>query len=161
MGIRVIHICRFLNHLPIFPFLHQILIMRISVFRRAHFNAAHRLHVNTWSDEKNKRAFGPCNNPNFHGHNYEIEVKVSGETDPETGILINLDELKQIIKQEVEHRFDHKNLNLDVPVFSDLNPTAENICFVCWKLIREKLPERFDLSVRLFETPRNYVEYPA
>ncbi len=135
--------------------------MRTAVFRRAHFNAAHRLHNAYWNDEKNKQIFGPCNNPNYHGHNYEIEVKVTGEVDPQTGFVINLDELKQHIKREVEDHLDHKNLNLDVPEFKTLNPTAENIVRVIWERLRVKLEDKYDLSVRLFETPRNYVEYPA
>jgi 6-pyruvoyltetrahydropterin/6-carboxytetrahydropterin synthase len=135
--------------------------MKIAVFRRAHFNAAHRLHNPAWSDEKNKAVFGLCNNPNYHGHNYELEVKVVGETDPDTGYVIDLGQLKQIIFEEIEHRFDHKNFNLDVPEFKDLIPSAENICFVTWQLLRNRLPDNLDLTVRLYETPRNYVEYPA
>ena len=135
--------------------------MRISVFRKAHFNAAHRLYVPDWSDEKNEEIFGLCNNPNFHGHNYELEVKVTGEVDPITGYLIDLKVLKTIIYEEVELRFDHKNLNLDTEFFKTLNPTAENICYIIWQLIRERLNTKFDLSIRLYETPRNFVEYPA
>jgi 6-pyruvoyltetrahydropterin/6-carboxytetrahydropterin synthase len=135
--------------------------MRIAAFRKAHFNAAHRLHNPQWSDEKNAAVFGLCNNPNYHGHNYDLEVKVVGEVDPETGYLIDLKILKDIIKEEVEDCFDHKNLNLDVEEFRDLNPTAENICFVIWQKIRAKLEDRFELTVRLWETPRNFVEYPA
>lgn len=135
--------------------------MRISVFRRAHFNAAHRLHNPKWTDEKNEQVFGLCNNPNFHGHNYELEVKVSGEVDPETGYLIDLKVLKDMIRDYVELKFDHKNLNIDLPEFKTLNPTAENICYLIWQILREHLDEKYDLSVRLFETPRNYVEYPA
>ncbi|MBI5916206.1 MAG: 6-carboxytetrahydropterin synthase [Bacteroidetes bacterium] len=135
--------------------------MRISVFRKAHFNAAHRLHNPAWSDEKNAAVFGPCNNPNWHGHNYELEVKVTGEVDPETGFLIDLKVLKDLIFEEVEMRFDHKNLNLDTQEFKNLNPTAENICFVIWNILRSKLDEKYALAVRLYETPRNFVEYPA
>jgi len=135
--------------------------MRIAAFRRAHFNAAHRLYNPNWSDEKNEQVFGLCNNPNYHGHNYELEVKVAGEVDPVTGYLIDLKELKDLIKVQVEQRFDHKNLNLDTEEFKTLNPTAENICYVIWKILREHLDEKYDLSVRLYETPRNYVEYPA
>ncbi len=135
--------------------------MRIAAFRRAHFNAAHRLHNPTWSAEKNQEIFGLCNNPNYHGHNYELEVKVVGEVDPETGYLIDLKILKDIIYEEVEQRFDHKNLNLDTEEFRDLNPTAENICYVIWQKLRARLEDRFELTVRLWETPRNYVEYPA
>lgn len=132
--------------------------MKVSIFRRAYFNAAHRLHNPNWSDEKNQAVFGLCNNPNYHGHNYEMEVKVTGEVDPETGMVLNLAWLAALIKKEVELRFDHKNLNLDVPEFSNLNPSAENICLVIWKILRGKLPEKFDLLVRLYETPRNFVE---
>ena len=135
--------------------------MRTAVFRRAHFNAAHRLHNPNWSDEKNKSVFGPCNNSNFHGHNYEIEVKVIGEIDPATGFVINLDLLKQYIKSEVEDHLDHKNLNLDVPEFLELNPTAENIVQVIWQRLKARLDDRYELKVRLYETPRNYVEFPA
>lgn len=135
--------------------------MRIAVFRKAHFNAAHRLHNPAWSEEKNRRVFGPCNSPNYHGHNYELEVKVIGEVNPETGYLIDLKKLKKLIHEEVEQRFDHKNLNLDTEEFRELNPTAENICYVIWQRLRHRLPEKYDLSVRLYETPRNFVEYPA
>jgi 6-pyruvoyltetrahydropterin/6-carboxytetrahydropterin synthase len=133
--------------------------MRISVFRKAHFNAAHRLHNPDWSEEKNREVFGLCNNANYHGHNYELEVKVTGEVDPETGYLIDLKVLKDVIREKVEKRFDHKNLNLDTEEFKELNPTAENICYVIWKILKENLDERYDLTVRLYETPRNYVEY--
>ena len=135
--------------------------MRIAVFRKAHFNAAHRLNVNSWSDEKNEQVFGKCNNPFYHGHNYEIHVKVAGEMDPVSGILIDLNDLKQMIKEEIEDAFDHKNLNEEVPEFKDINPSAENICFVAWKKLRKRLKDDLDLTVRLYETPRNYVEYPA
>ncbi len=135
--------------------------MRVAVFRKAHFNAAHRLHNPAWSDEKNREVFGLCNNPNYHGHNYELEVKVMGEVDPDTGYLIDLGYLRDLIKEEVEHRFDHKNLNLDTDIFRDLNPTAEHICYVIWKLLRARLEPKYDLAVRLYETPRNFVEYPA
>ncbi len=135
--------------------------MRISAFRRAHFNAAHRLHRPDWSDEKNNAVFGLCNNPHFHGHNYELEVKVTGVVDPETGFLIDLKDLKDLIKVHVEDRLDHKNLNLEVEEFKELNPTAENICYVIWTWLRAQLDQRYELTVRLYETPRNYVEYPA
>jgi 6-pyruvoyltetrahydropterin/6-carboxytetrahydropterin synthase len=135
--------------------------MRVSVFRKAHFNAAHRLHNPNWSDEKNQEVFGLCNNYNYHGHNYELEVKVTGEVDPETGYLIDLKILKDVIKEQVENRFDHKNLNLDTEEFKDLNPTAEHICYVIWKILDEHLDDKYDVGVRLYETPRNYVEYPA
>lgn len=135
--------------------------MRIAVFRKAHFNAAHRLYNPDWSYDKNLEVFGVCTSPNFHGHNYDLEVKVVGEVDPVTGMVINLKTLSDLIKVEIEDRFDHKNLNLDTDEFKDLNPTAENICFVIWKILRQKLDDSYDVTVRLFETPRNYVEYPA
>ena len=135
--------------------------MRISIFRNGHFNAAHRLHNPNWSDEKNKSFFGLCNNPNYHGHNYEITVKITGELDEETGMLINLEELKHILQVSVLDKLDHKNLNLDVPEFKELNPTAENICYVIWQILRKNLEERFDIQVRLYETLRNFVEFPA
>ncbi len=135
--------------------------MRVSVFRKAHFNAAHRLHNPTWSDDRNREIFGLCNNPNYHGHNYELEVKVSGEVDPETGYLIDLKELKDLIRDQIENRFDHKNLNLDTEEFKTLIPSAEHICYVIWTILRAHLDTRFDLSVKLWETPRNYIEYPA
>lgn len=135
--------------------------MRVSVFRKAHFNAAHRLFNPAWSDEKNQAVFGLCNNHNYHGHNYELEVKVSGEVNPETGYLIDLKDLKDLIEAEVEKRFDHKNLNLDCEEFKTLNPTAEHICYVIYHLLRAKLDEKYDLQIRLYETPRNYVEFPV
>lgn len=135
--------------------------MRISAFRRAHFNAAHRLHNPNWSDEKNREVFGLCSNPLYHGHNYEMEVKVTGEVDPETGYLIDLGWLKQLIYEEVELYLDHKNLNLEVEEFKTLNPTAEHICYVIWQRLRKKLDDKYELQVRLYETPRNFVEYPA
>ncbi len=135
--------------------------MKIAVFRKAHFNAAHRLYRPEWSNKKNAAVFGLCSNPNYHGHNYELEVKVVGEIDPITGFVIDLKVLKKIIKTHVVKRFDHKNLNLEIKEFKTLNPTAENICFVIWKILRKQLDEHFELSVRLYETPRNYVEYPA
>ena len=135
--------------------------MRISVYRKAHFNAAHRLHVDAWSEEKNKSTFGLCNSHNFHGHNYDLEVRVTGEVDPVTGMLIDLKDLKDLIKEEIEDRFDHKNLNLDTKEFKTLNPTAENICYVIWDILSKKLGEKYEVGVKLFETPRNFVEYPA
>lgn len=135
--------------------------MKIAVYRKAHFNAAHRLYCEDWSDEKNKEVFGVCSNPNYHGHNYDLEVKVAGEVDPKTGMLIDLKDLKNLIYEQIELRFDHKNLNLDTEEFKNLNPTAENICFVIWQILRDHLDKKFDLAVRLYETPRNFVEYPA
>lgn len=135
--------------------------MRVAVYRKAHFNAAHRLHNPAWSDAKNQEVFGLCNNPNYHGHNYEVEVRVAGEVNPETGYLIDLKVLKDLIYTEVELRFDHKNLNLDTEEFKHFNPTAEHICYVIWNLLRAKLDAQYELSVRLYETPRNYVDYPG
>ena len=135
--------------------------MKVAVIRRAHFNAAHRLHNPDWSAERNREVFGLCNNPNYHGHNYELEVKVTGEIDPETGYVIDLGWLADLIKRTVEDRFDHQNLNLDTEEFRQLNPTAENICVVIWQILRNQLPERYELQVRLYETPRNFVEFPA
>jgi 6-pyruvoyltetrahydropterin/6-carboxytetrahydropterin synthase len=135
--------------------------MKIAAYRKAHFNAAHRLHNPGWSDEQNIKMFGLCNNPLYHGHNYDLEVKIVGEIDPQTGYLIDLKYLKDIIKDEIEDRFDHKNLNLECPEFKDLNPTAENICVVIWNILRAKMESKYDIVVRLYETPRNYVEYPA
>lgn len=135
--------------------------MRVSIIRKGHFNAAHKLSVDAWPDEKNRAVFGRCANPNFHGHNYDLEVKVTGEVDPVTGMVINLSELKSLMRTEIEDRFDHKNLNLDCPEFSDLIPTAENICIVIWQILRKHLDEQYDLSVRLYETERNFVEFPA
>ncbi len=133
--------------------------MSLTVFRKAHFNAAHRLFVKEWSDEKNRAFFGKCSNPNFHGHNYELEVGVMGELDPKTGYLIDLDFLKTIIKEEVEDPFDHKNLNVEVDEFKKINPTVENIAIVIWDKLRKRLDDKFDISVKLYETPRNFVVY--
>lgn len=135
--------------------------MKIAVFRKSHFNAAHRLYNPDWTHEKNMEVFGVCTSPNFHGHNYDLEVKVVGEIDPVTGMVINLKTLSAIIKEEIEDRFDHKNLNLDVDDFRELNPTAENICIVIWQILRSKLNKDYEITVRLYETPRNFVEYPA
>ena len=133
--------------------------MRVTVSRRAHFNAAHRLYRKDWSFEKNDAIFGKCNNPNYHGHNYELIASVTGSIDPETGYVIDVKILKDIIKLEVEDAFDHKNLNLDVPEFENLNPTAENIVVVIYNKIKAKLDKNLDLDVTLYETPRNFVRY--
>lgn len=133
--------------------------MLVSVCRKAHFNAAHRLFNPSFSDAENERIFGKCNNPNFHGHNYTLEVWVKGPVDPQTGFVIDLKILKELIEAEIEDRFDHKNLNLDAEAFKTLIPTAENICIVCWQLLREKLDSTLALTVRLYETERNIVEY--
>jgi 6-pyruvoyltetrahydropterin/6-carboxytetrahydropterin synthase len=135
--------------------------MKVAAIRKAHFNAAHRLHNPAWTDERNRAVFGLCNNPHYHGHNYELEVRVSGEIDPETGMVIDLGWLAQLIKEQIENRFDHKNLNIEVAEFRDLNPTAENMCLVIWQILRAHLPEQYDLQVRLYETPRNFVEVPG
>jgi len=132
--------------------------LNITVSRKAHFNAAHRLHNPNWSDEKNGRVFGKCNSPNYHGHNYNLTVSVTGVVDDETGYVIDVKDLKDLIKSEVEDRFDHKNLNLDTEEFKNLNPTAENIASVIWKLLRSKLDERYNLKIKLYETERNFVE---
>ncbi len=133
--------------------------MRVTISRKAHFNAAHRLYRKDWSDEKNNLIFGKCNNPNFHGHNYELIVNATGEIDQETGYVLDVKVLTDLIKEEVENPFDHKNLNLDVPEFQDLNPTAENIVVVIWNKLRNRLDPKFDLEVVLYETPRNFVTY--
>jgi 6-pyruvoyltetrahydropterin/6-carboxytetrahydropterin synthase len=135
--------------------------MRVSVFRKEQFNSAHRLYRKDWSDEKNKEVFGLCSNPNYHGHNYELIVKVTGEINPETGYVVDLKILKELIRHEVIEAFDHRNLNLDVPEFKNLNPTAENIVVVIYNKLRKHLDSALDLSVRLNETERNSVEYPA
>jgi 6-pyruvoyltetrahydropterin/6-carboxytetrahydropterin synthase len=133
---------------------------KIAVFRKEHFNAAHRLFNPAWDNEKNDEVFGKCNNPNFHGHNYDLIVKLVGEPDPETGFLMDLKILSDIIKENVLNRFDHKNLNLDTTYFKNLNPTAENICIVIYDILREKIDRRLDVQVRLYETERNFVEFP-
>ncbi len=133
--------------------------MRVTVSRKAHFNAAHRLYRKDWSAEKNDAVFGKCNNPNFHGHNYELIVSITGEINPETGYVIDIKDLKDIIYQEVEQPFDHKNLNIDVEEFKNLNPTAENIVVVIWNKIRKRLSADLDIEVTLYETPRNFVSY--
>jgi 6-pyruvoyltetrahydropterin/6-carboxytetrahydropterin synthase len=135
--------------------------MKVSVFRKAHFNAAHRLHNPKWSDEKNKAIFGLCNSPNYHGHNYELEVQLTGEIDPDTGYVYDLGKLSDLIKNHIENRFDHKNLNLDCPEFLHLNPTAENIVVVIWQILRGVIETPYELKIRLYETPRNFVEYPS
>jgi 6-pyruvoyltetrahydropterin/6-carboxytetrahydropterin synthase len=131
------------------------------VFRKEHFNAAHRLNNPNWTAEKNERVYGKCNNYNYHGHNYELIVRVTGQIDPEAGYVMDLKVLSDLIKAEVTDRFDHKNLNLDTEEFRDLNPSAENMSIVIYNLIRAKLDARFDLHIRLYETERNFVEYPA
>jgi 6-pyruvoyltetrahydropterin/6-carboxytetrahydropterin synthase len=129
------------------------------VCRRATFNAAHRLFRKDWSNEKNNAVFGKCNNPNFHGHNYILEVWIEGAIDPATGYVIDLKIVKDLIKNEITDRFDHKNLNLDCKEFLNLNPTAENIAVVCWNLLRAELDSKYELSIKLWETENNLVEY--
>lgn len=135
--------------------------MRISLFRKAHFNAAHRLSRDDWSAAQNKEVFGICSNPNFHGHNYDLTVKITGEVNPETGMLMNLKELKHIIKQHIENKFDHKNLNLDIPEMKGMIPTSENLCHLIWTILRKEISKDIEVQVRLYESVRNFVEYPA
>ena len=135
--------------------------MKIAVSRKEHFNAAHRLFNPAWTHEKNNAVFGKCNNPNFHGHNYELIVTLIGEPDPETGYVYDLKLLSDIINDHVLKQFDHKNLNLDTTFFANLNPTAENIAVVIWKILRELIESQYELKIKLYETERNFVEYPA
>ena|SRR5215210_7003956 len=134
---------------------------KVAVYRKEHFNAAHRLHNSMWDASTNTSVFGKCNNANYHGHNYELIVKVVGEPDPETGFVIDLKLLSEVIEESILNRFDHKNLNLDLEEFSKVNPTAENIAIVIYRMLREKLNPALELQVRLYETERNFVEYPA
>lgn len=134
---------------------------KFAVFRKEHFNAAHRLHNDQLSDGENALIFGKCNYPNYHGHNYELIVKVVGEIDPKTGYVMDMKILSGLVKKEVLDKFDHKNLNLDTKEFIGLNPTAENIAMVIYGILRSKLDPRYDLKITLYETERNYVEYPA
>lgn len=135
--------------------------MKIKVSRKEHFNSAHRLFNPAWSDEKNQTVFGKCNNPNFHGHNYELVVSVTGEPEAETGYVYDMKVLSDLIREHVLAKFDHKNLNLDSEYFKDLNPTAENIAVVIWQILREKIDRKLELKITLYETERNFVEYPA
>ncbi len=134
---------------------------KVAVYRKEHFNAAHRLNNPAWTAEENQRVFGLCNNPNYHGHNYDLIVKVVGEPNPETGYVIDMKELSSLIKELVLDKFDHKNLNLDTKEFEHLNPSAENIAIVIYDLLKDKLDPSLDLQIRLYETERNFVEYPA
>lgn len=134
---------------------------KVSVFREEHFNAAHRLNNPRWSESENQKIFGKCNLPNYHGHNYELIVKVTGEIDPETGYVIDMKLLSDLIRDNILNKFDHKNLNLDVPEFKELNPSAENIAVVIYNLLSPLLSEHLSLQIRLYETPRNFVEFPA
>ena len=133
--------------------------MKVTVHRKAHFNAAHRLYRKDWDQEKNEAVFGKCSNPNYHGHNYELTVSVTGSIDPATGFVIDLKVLKDLIYAEIEIPFDHKNLNIEVAEFKDLNPTAENIAVVIWNRLKPRLKPDIELSVTLYETPRNFVTY--
>ena len=133
--------------------------MRVKVSRQAHFNAAHRLYRADWSFEKNQEIFGLCNNPNYHGHNYELIVSVTGEIDPITGYVMDMKVLKDLIKSKIESAFDHKNLNLEVPEFKEMNPTAENIAVVIYNKLRPHIELDKDIEVVLYETPRNFVTY--
>ena len=135
--------------------------MKVAVSRKEHFNAAHRLTNAAWSTEKNDAVFGKCNNPNFHGHNYELIVTLTGEPSAETGFVYDLKALSDIIEEHVLKHFDHKNLNLDTSYFKTLNPTAENIAIVIWRILRQQIDTQFDLKIKLYETERNFVEYPA
>jgi 6-pyruvoyltetrahydropterin/6-carboxytetrahydropterin synthase len=135
--------------------------MRTAVYRKTNFNSAHRLHNPSFDDKTNREVFGLCNNPNYHGHNYDLIVKLVGEINKETGYVFDLKILNDIIKEEVIERFDHKNLNLDTVEFKDLNPTAENIARIIYELLRKKIDPAFDLEITLYETPRNFVVYPV
>lgn len=134
---------------------------RVTVNRKEHFNAAHRLYNPNWSEERNDETFGKCNNPNWHGHNYEIIVSLTGEVDIETGYVYDMKKLSDLIKERVLNRFDHKNLNLDVTEFKNFNPTAENIVKVIYDLLRTEIEDRYEMKIKLYETERNFVEYPA
>jgi 6-pyruvoyltetrahydropterin/6-carboxytetrahydropterin synthase len=134
---------------------------KVAVVRREHFNAAHRLYNKAWTEQENAARFGKCSLPNYHGHNYELEIKVVGEIDPVTGFVMDLKELSDLANEKIIEQFDHKNLNLDTEEFRNLNPTAENIAVVIYNLLRPHIRSEFDLYIRLFETPRNFVEYPA
>ncbi|MCE3227597.1 MAG: hypothetical protein K0S32_2148 [Bacteroidetes bacterium] len=134
---------------------------KIAVYRKEHFNAAHRLHNPALSDSENAMLFGKCNHPNYHGHNYELIVKVTGEVDPKTGYVIDMKLLGDLVKKEVIEKFDHRNLNLDTKEFKELNPTAENIAMVIHNLLEPKLDKRYELKIILYETERNFVEFPA
>jgi len=134
---------------------------KVAVYRKEHFNAAHRLHNPMWDEATNDKVFGKCNNPNFHGHNYELIVRLTGVPDAETGYVYDMKLLSDLIRESVLERFDHKNLNLDTPEFKDLNPSAENIVIVIYNILRAKIEPRFELSIRLYETERNFVEYPV
>lgn len=134
---------------------------RVAVFRKEHFNAAHRLNNPAWDETKNNSIFGKCNNPSYHGHNYELIVKVTGEPDPATGYVMDMKLLSDLVKEHILDKFDHKNLNLDTKEFKELNPTAENIVMVIYDILRNKIDIKHDLQLRLYETERNFVEFPV
>ena len=134
---------------------------KVAVFRREHFNAAHRLYNPQWSDAQNADTFGKCSLPHYHGHNYEMEIKVVGEPDPATGFVMDMKKLSDLVNEKIVERFDHKNLNLDTEEFKQLNPTAENIAIVIFNLLRPHINRELELYIRLYETPRNFVEYPV
>jgi 6-pyruvoyltetrahydropterin/6-carboxytetrahydropterin synthase len=135
--------------------------MKVAVYRKEHFNAAHRLNNPAWSEEKNRKVFGKCNNDNYHGHNYDLVVKLVGEPDPETGYVFDMKVLSDLVKEHVTKKFDHKNLSVDVEEFRSLNPTAENIAIVIYDILRARIDSKLDLKITLYETERNFVEYPA
>lgn len=135
--------------------------MKVAVFRKEHFNAAHRLYNPNWSDQQNEEVFGKCNNPNWHGHNYELVVKLVGEPDPDTGYVYDMKKLSDLIKEHVLRKFDHRNLNLDTEEFKTVNPTAENIAVVIYNILRAHIDDKLEMKVTLYETERNFVEYPA
>lgn len=146
---------------PFTLFLVLNLSMKVAVSRKEHFNAAHRLFNPAWPNDKNDAVFGKCNNPNYHGHNYDLIVTVKGEPDPETGYVMDMKVLSDLIREHVIMHFDHKNLNLDTPYFRNLNPTAENIAIVIWRILRQYIDNQLELKITLYETERNFVEYPA
>jgi 6-pyruvoyltetrahydropterin/6-carboxytetrahydropterin synthase len=135
--------------------------MKVAISRKEHFNAAHRLFNPSWSDEKNETVFGKCSNPNYHGHNYELVVTILGEPNADTGYVYDMKLLSDLIKEHITKQFDHKNLNLDTAFFKNLNPTAENIAIVIWRILRQHIDNQYELKVKLYETERNFVEYPA
>lgn len=133
--------------------------MKVAVFRKEHFNAAHRLYNSDWSEDKNQEIFGKCSNPNYHGHNYELIIKLVGPIDPDTGYVYDMKKLSDLVKENILKKFDHKNLNLDTDEFKNLNPSAENIAVVIWNILRNRIGEKYDLTVRVYETERNFVEF--
>lgn len=134
---------------------------RVAVYRKEHFNAAHRLYRPDWAAEQNEKVFGKCALPNYHGHNYELIVKITGEPDPDTGYVVDMKWISDLVQAQIVERFDHRNLNLDTQEFKHLNPTAENIAIVIYELLRPHIDSKHELQIRLYETPRNFVDYPA